>query len=265
MCGKVGPLTYEHVPPRKAFNQHRAFVYLGKELFKKENDFPWDFSNQKATQKQRGTGWHTLCGKCNNHTGAWYGGAFVDFIYQGYREIEHQKALGPLINRNWINLYFREIYPLQVIKQVLTMFCSVNATNFTDIYDNIRELILIKNKRGMDSKRFGIFLYVVQGSISRFIGLAGVLNLNPGQVKNRFVSELSAPPFGYVLEIDPKESSKYCDLTFFANQYEVDQKISICLRVPVYENNTPYPVDYRSKVEVIKTRLENTSSLGKKR
>jgi len=41
ICGKIGPLTYEHVPPRKAFNSNKALVYYGREILEKDSEgFP---------------------------------------------------------------------------------------------------------------------------------------------------------------------------------------------------------------------------------
>lgn len=36
LCGKEGKLTFEHIPPRAAFNSNRARPVGGKEIFKEE-------------------------------------------------------------------------------------------------------------------------------------------------------------------------------------------------------------------------------------
>jgi len=102
ICGKIGPLTYEHVPPRKAFNSNKALVYYGRKILEQDSKgFPWEISSRlKGKQLQRGIGAYTLCERCNNNTGAWYGNAFVDFIYKGYRETHNRKY----VNDSWVQL-----------------------------------------------------------------------------------------------------------------------------------------------------------------
>src|SRR3712207_733867 len=80
ICGASGPLTFEHVPPQKAFNNKPVIV------------LPFDASHlgpdplahgAKGRVQQRGLGDYTLCARCNSVTGSWYGGDFVDWCYQG--------------------------------------------------------------------------------------------------------------------------------------------------------------------------------------
>ena len=58
ICGKISPLTYEHVPPRKAFNSNKAFVYCGRKILEQDSEgFPWEISSRlKGKQLQRGIG-----------------------------------------------------------------------------------------------------------------------------------------------------------------------------------------------------------------
>ena len=119
ICGKIGPLTYEHVPPRKTFNSNKAFIHMGEEILKQDAlGFPWELPKLKGKQLQRGIGGYTLCGKCNNDTGAYYGDAFVDFIRKGYRETHNKKY----INNSWATITLDEIYPLRIIKQIIYTF-----------------------------------------------------------------------------------------------------------------------------------------------
>lgn len=253
LCGKNAYLTYEHVPPRKAFNNNKVFLHWGREILGREN-FPWDSSGLKGKQHQRGVGWYTLCGKCNNDTGGWYGKSFVDFTYQGYKELSnHQK----LINRSWIELNFHKIYPLKIIKQIITMFSSINSPDLFVVNSELKTLVLNKNRQGISDKKFGIYLYALSGSIARYLGIAGILQLKSTENINRVLSELSAPPFGYVLEINPKTTKEYCDITFFANEFKYEQKANLSLNIPVYESNTYFPADYRTKKEIMDDYIKN--------
>lgn len=260
LCGEKTELTYEHVPPRKAFNEHRTLLYFGKDVIGQDigqDKFPWDFSGLKGQQRQRGIGWYTLCGKCNNDTGGWYGKAFVDFTYQGYRRHKELLDQENLISRQWVSVNFFQIYPLRIIKQIITMFFSINNPNLSVVHPELRSLVLSRGKQGISSEKFGIYLYLLLGGITRYVGIASILQLKNTGNFIRVLSEFSAPPFGYVLEINPKSKEEYCDITFFANNFRYDQKVDLSLKMPVYECNTYFPADYRTKKEVINHYIKN--------
>lgn len=59
LCGKECELTFEHVPPRAAFNSTPARPVSGNEIFKEEviNDkerMPWDTEGLKYQNQQQG-------------------------------------------------------------------------------------------------------------------------------------------------------------------------------------------------------------------
>jgi hypothetical protein len=250
ICGEEGPLTYEHVPPKAAFNSHKAFMTFGMDVIG-EDRFPWDFTEVKGVQHQRGFGFHTLCPRCNNNTGSWYGPAFVDFIYKGYLETYWRKvSTGDLVS-----IRLSDIYPLRVVKQLVAMFFSVNNPDLSTIHEDVRAFVLSRERRGIEPARYGLYVYVLRGEIRRYIGLAGILSTSTG--RSRLLSELSAPPFGFVLEIDPKEKSQCCDLGFMANEFDYEQKRTIDLEIPVYESNTYFPADYRTKRRVMEDYVRN--------
>jgi hypothetical protein len=249
ICGRMGKLSYEHVPTGAAFNQNKAFMYFGKDVIGAEN-FPWDFSNIKGRQLQKGIGFNTLCIKCNNNTGHLYGNAFVEFIYQGYRQT-YNKAYR---SGDIVNVEFRDIYPLRIIKQIVTMFFSVNPPGLSKIHPELVKFVLDKWCRELSLDKFGFYVFVLRGSILRYIGITGILNSDGS---TRILSEISAPPFGYVFEIEPKGKANYCDLTSFGNNYKYDDKVTIRIDVPVLEVNSYFPADYRTKWEIMETYIRN--------
>lgn len=86
ICGSYGQLSFEHVPPEAAFNNGRYYYTAQMERILKLGDTDFDilsFSNkQHAQKKQGGIGFNSLCIKCNNTTGLWYGNWFVEWVYQ---------------------------------------------------------------------------------------------------------------------------------------------------------------------------------------
>jgi len=249
ICGNVGKLSYEHVPPEAAFNQNKAFMYFGKNVIGSEN-FPWDFSNIKGKQLQKGIGFNTLCIKCNNNTGHLYGSAFVEFTYQGYKQT-YNKAYR---SGNIANVEFRDIYPLRIIKQIVTMFFSVNPTGLSKIHPELMKFVLDKECRELPLDKFGFYVFVLRGSILRYIGITGILYSDGS---NRILSEINAPPFGYVFEIEPKNKTNYCDITSFGNDFNYDDRVTIHLNIPILEVNSYFPADYRTKQEIMETYIRN--------
>src|SRR5262245_19184544 len=81
LCGSVGKLSLEHVPPRSAFNATPVFLRT------MEDWLQGDDRQRRGRKEQRGFGAFTLCERCNNNTGSWYGGEYVEWA----------RALGPQI------------------------------------------------------------------------------------------------------------------------------------------------------------------------
>lgn len=255
ICGKSGRLTYEHVPPRKAFNSNKAFVYYGKKILENNSKgFPWEISSRiKGRQLQRGIGAYTLCERCNNNTGAWYANAFVEYIQKGYIETNNRK----FTPNSWVKITLNNIYPLRVIKQIMTMFFSVNNPNLSDAHEELREFVLSKERKGISEKNIGFYLYIFQGDILKRLGNIVIGGIHSDPFKTRIVSEISTPPFGLVLEFQPKDKKGFCDITFFANDFDYDKRATIELIIPVYESNSWFPLDYRTKKQVVNEYIKN--------
>jgi 5-methylcytosine-specific restriction endonuclease McrA len=255
ICSKIGPLTYEHVPPRKAFNSNKALVYYGRKILEQDSKgFPWEISSRlKGKQLQRGIGAYTLCERCNNNTGAWYGDAFVDFIRKGYRETNNKKY----INNSWATITLNKIYPLRIIKQIMAMFFSINNPNLSSAHEELREFVLSKEKRGISEKDFGFYLYILRGKILKRLGIIVIGNVYSDPFESRVVSELSTPPFGLVLEFQPKDKKVFCDITFFANEFDYDQEAKIKLTIPVYGSNSWFPLDYRTREQILNDYIKD--------
>lgn len=255
ICSKIGPLTYEHVPPRKAFNSNKALVYYGRKILEQDSKgFPWEISSRlKGKQLQRGIGAYTLCERCNNNTGAWYGDAFVDFIRKGYRETNNKKY----INNSWATITLNKIYPLRIIKQIMAMFFSINNPNLSSAHEELREFVLSKEKRGISEKDFGFYLYILRGKILKRLGIIVIGNVYSDPFESRVVSELSTPPFGLVLEFQPKDKKVFCDINFFANEFDYDQEAKIKLTIPVYGSNSWFPLDYRTREQILNDYIKD--------
>ena len=254
ICGRVGKLSKDHVPPQKAFNDYKSYLYSGIKAISADQ-VPWDFTGLKGDQHQNGIGFYSLCRDCNSNTGGWYGRAFVDFIYKGYCATHNTHETSGA----WIKVPFHEVYPLRIAKQILTMFFSINSALLAQVHPELTALVLSKEKRGISTRDFGIYIYLLRGSITRYIGIASLYSTCGNQV--RLVSELSAPPFGFVLEIKPKSVAGQCNIADFLNNYYYRDKTSITLVMPILECNTWCPLDYRTKQQVLEAYLHSKRAM----
>ena len=137
ICGQHTKLSFEHVPPRAAFNDCPA---VGKQFSELINKNPNDYFEEKGEVSQRGpVGGYTLCEECNNNTGAWYGTEFAKWAHQGMDILEYTYS-SP-------SLYYRfHIFPLRVLKQIICMFFSITDDLFACNHPDLVRFVLNKNE-----------------------------------------------------------------------------------------------------------------------
>jgi len=152
-----------------------------------------------------------------------------------------------------LRVSFHDIYPLRVVKEIIAMFATVNGPRFHEAEPDLCAFVLGRERRGIDPKRYRLGAYVLSGTISRWTGMSGILYADDnGSNDFRVVSELSAMPCGFVLECNPHSPERqFLDITGFANQFAYDDTASFDAPVPVFENNTILPLDYRTKDEIV--------------
>jgi len=257
ICQKYKDLTYEHIPPRRAFNYTRARSIEGNEILKlmsDENRMPWETGGLKYISKQRGMGIYSLCQKCNNLTGEYYGNEYVKFantIHRLYPEI--QKRIKDK-DSNVVGIEILGMKPLLFAKQVLSMFCST-CPNITKKDSDIIDLLLNKEKTGLDSKKYKLSMFLLK---DYKIGYTGLQAMYVTGIGTRLLATIDAYPFGFVLEFDPNDKIKTpeLDITSFFNEYECAE-YDLNFGIPLLERNNIFSCDYRSKEEIIKCVSKN--------
>ncbi|HWY78932.1 MAG TPA: hypothetical protein VNW29_01100 [Candidatus Sulfotelmatobacter sp.] len=270
ICGTIAKLSYEHIPPQKAFNGRNVKMFNGADFRKVvESKYSyWEYPklDLKYSQKQSGAGWYTLCESCNNNTGSWYGDSLVRFIYEGYINIKLLGGERNLHHMNKYNFIFKQIYPLRIIKEAFAMFCSINPPEFADKFPDIKNFILNRDSNELDITKYAVYLYIIQGTIARYVGDAKMgQRQKDGSMIIKELSECNAPPYGMLLEIDPKPFAfPTVNIIDFA-KYNYDDKVDLQIEIPVYECNSMLPADFRTKEEIEETgkinRANNTPGI----
>jgi len=241
ICGKYGKLSFEHVPPQSAFNSERVVTSpIGEGLDRPVDEPP------RGKIVQGGVGDFTLCGQCNNDTGSWYANEFAVWCYQGAKVLAMTDGNPKLI-------YLHYIYPLRILKQIITMAFSQNGLKFRELHPDLVEFVLNREKRWLNP-RYRVFTYFnIHGTMRRIGDSMAMVNLYKG-TDVIMVTEISHPPYGYVLTTDgTNPSDKITEISHF-RRYEYDEWEVAPLYLPVLETHMPIPLDYRTKQEIIDGR-----------
>jgi len=246
ICGDNGPLTFEHVPPRAAFNDRPIIrgkfedaINLGPEPL------------IKGKKEQRGLGDYTLCGRCNTTTGDWYASDFIEWTFQGYQLLDCSEGVLTLA-------YPFQIFPLRVIKQIVTMFFSVNGPTFRESHPDLVRFVLNKERKYLDPK-ISIYTYLMsEGSAIREMGITGTgIFKEDKMIQTSVLSELSFPPLGYVMTFGTNPpDERLVEISHFS-RYDYNDWRIMFLKIPALPVHMHIPGDYRTKKEIVEDYLKN--------
>jgi hypothetical protein len=214
VCGNIGRLSYEHIPPRSAFNNKPIQIQNHINLFEKES-----FLFGKGTRLNKGLGAYTLCEPCNNNSGEWYAKDYADFANQAMTQMKTQDFTNGLLSFQF------EIKPLNIIKQVMMMFFSANKGSILSSDKELVDFVMKKENLTLPEK-YRIYLYYTLSSHRRMNGNFTIRTEN-GQNSN--LSEINFLPFGFVLAIDSPPPNRFMvDISDFSKMhYNKEMKLQI--------------------------------------
>lgn len=257
ICRKYSDLTFEHIPPQKAFNYNRAKSIEGDSFLKiitDNNRMPWELNDLKYVSKQRGMGMYSLCSNCNNIMGTFYGDVYIKFAYTIHNIFPEILQIINDTKMNIANFKVQGINPLLFAKQVLSMFCST-CEHITQNDPNIKDLLLNKDQKGLDTNKYRLSMFLMN---QRKIAYSGYQVMLIGGIGIIEVATIDAYPFGFVLEFNPRLDIKRqeLDITSFFNDYDC-KNYNLEFGIPVLERNNIISCDYRSKNEIKKCIEKN--------
>jgi hypothetical protein len=240
ICGKQGPLSYEHVPPQAAYNKARVSEYQLQDVVYK--------TGKKGSVKQGGIGAHTLCEQCNNNTGAWYGREFVQWAGVCQDIIHAWQKRGQTQGR----VTLHQVCPLRFLKQVVTCFFSVvggpGGVAFAQNNPGLVQFILDRNEQALPTYHFFLNLYPFsekEPSALRRFPIAGKMKViydkkgNIRPVEAHGFSEITHPPFALAMTRDTSFFGA-TDITQF-QQYGYDDCVDLDLELRIVSSTSPYP------------------------
>lgn len=231
VCKTEGRLSFEHVPPRAAFNDKPILVQNHSHLFDNES-----YLYNKSSRSNKGLGVYTLCEPCNNNSGEWYAKDFADFAVQAMNHLnEHKGAHG-------LHSFTFRIKPLNVIKQILMMFFSANKGVILSTDQELVDFVTNKEKIGLPEK-YHIYLYYTLSKHKRMNGNMTV-RTESGLIANW--SEINFQPFGYLLALDSPPPNEYmADITDFA-KFPYDKEVELKINAGYLSISTVFTGQYEN-------------------
>jgi hypothetical protein len=148
-------LSYEHVPPRAAFNEEPTTVYGLNDWLKRSESGEME----GGQVEQRGAGVRTLCERRNNNTGSWYGNELALAVRAGARILvgapldEFDKLLEPRYARVGIKQTPRHPHPLRFLKQIVTMLLATSPSELALSHPELGDFVAVAPEPGF---RIGI-------------------------------------------------------------------------------------------------------------
>ncbi|MBN1469398.1 MAG: hypothetical protein JXM74_10405 [Fusobacteriaceae bacterium] len=233
LCGKEEKLSFEHVPPQSTGN--KGNIQLSNFVDELDNIDNPHFIRKYGKIYQNGVGYKSLCESCNKTTGSWYGSDYKSWKQQ----IEKIRKENP-DNSSELPETTITFFPLRVLKQVLSMFISVNRGKFkTNDFEKMKNFILSKNSQRFPTN-IHIYFFVLTKD-SPFEKQTPIYAMWPYSILDKAAytfSEITWGGLGYILTLDEIKlyDNKYIDINFFS-KYTYDQEISQDFVFPLKRND----------------------------
>ncbi|MCC6192462.1 MAG: hypothetical protein IT318_25830 [Anaerolineales bacterium] len=224
------------MPNREAYNKRNVIEYSWNDIFVRKE-------NPRGRIIQGGIGAYTLCEKCNNETGHWYGGEYVKWARACFEFLNNRTPSGLDPDEAVITLY--DVHPLRFLKQVVVFFFSVQP-GLAATRPALVPYVLDRYEKNLpeDCQFFVNFYFGTRPKLRRW-PLAGKITIEKRgslllPVSNSVLSELTHPPFALVMA-DKTGFPGAGMITGFTN-YDYDQQakdLTLKLRVVPGESSLP--------------------------
>lgn len=253
ICGEQKPLTFEHIPPRSAYNDRTVKVFRGDKALARLVD---DLEGERGQLQQKGAGNQVTCAECNNKSGRWYAREYAAWVERGlgildrvgYRERQDERT-----GQRIVDVAFEGVRPLLFLKQVVYMILAVNGAGFSAVHPDLRRLVLNRDATGV-SDACHFYLGLTWGPGVRHVGITAGVSMKRGA---SLLSEVAFPPFACVMCLEqPWHGLPVCDITGFA-RYGPEEITEVELPLLLGFTHLVLPSDYRSRASIDQTVAEN--------
>ncbi len=237
LCGEKGKLTFEHIPPRAAYNKITKYYLISSEEYYSSEDL----LNLKPKGKviQGGVGSYCLCKSCNSFLGQNYVRPYSDFVNIGM----------DLLNKYELNTYIfkvEKLNPLRILKQIASMFISISEPTFKEQCPEIIDFVKNPEKTYLPDK-YHFFMYLNNEGDYRKFAFPTFTNVHGA------IGELAYPPFGFVfcdtkgLEFNQDYKNAFSELTEITDFKKFNDNRDNAFEITINKHPThiQIPLDYR--------------------
>lgn len=201
ICGKYGKLSFEHIPPKKAMNTHKAIVYTGDSAVKR-----YKGEKSRYRQLQNGMGKYSLCDNCNNITGTWYADSYSNIANDVTKILFGRE---PLKHGEYMSFSSSNFPALAFVKQVIAMFCSILPLEEVQRL-GFDKLLLDKGSNSVDKTLFDLRMYLTPIKVGQLmVGPCAIGKITPSGVETTVACDLGVYPFGFILNLTPQYEIEY--------------------------------------------------------
>jgi len=253
LCGCLGPLTKEHIPPKAAGNVETAPTHTLTEWLDRR-----DLDTIPGGRIEQGGIWgYTLCPACNAFTGTAYGAEYQGWAVRAVRLLRQDENVYPqVLNERPAPMFVTGqfggkgdggVSPGAMVRQVLSCMCSLSSG--WDLAGNspaIRRIVLDGAREPLPAG-MSLWMELFAGPTSRMIG-PQVASDGPGHWA--WVMEIAHPPFAFVLVLASNHEPTYgMDMSPFVLE-DPARRVSLEATWQIGFGWTPLPGDYRSKAAI---------------
>ena len=204
VCGKLGKLTYEHVPPKcaeklayehvppkYARNKRSVKKYMLADVGTTEGRVPSNsFERKKYISQQRGSGDYSLCDGCNSYFGANYVKEYCEAVSGVLR------VLSAGYKDKTATFHFENFDALAFIKQVILMYCATRQSGSMLAFKDF----LIDRESNAFPSGFRLFMYVISDINShRSNPRQKTKDISVSPPVEIAINHLRLYPFGFIL------------------------------------------------------------------
>jgi len=233
ICKKNTELSFEHIPPKAAFNKYTKFRSIPY-LEYVQNSHKGNYK-PSAKLQQGGIGNFCLCRNCNSFLGSNYVPDYLKMAQVGksiFNNYDFSKAI----------FTTEEISPLRFLKQTLSMFVCNNAPDFTNNEPELLSFLKNPSEQNLPDK-FRVFMYL------NHFGQIRNLNMMYTNLYG-LVYEFAFPPLGFVLSINSDVVfPQLTQITHFKN-VDCNYRGEVHFELFNLYTYSPFPIDYRSQEEI---------------
>jgi len=140
---------------------------------------------------------------------------------------------------------------LRIYKAMMTLICAINNDCFGD--ESLRHFIMNKEDKNIDTSKYSLYMYFVSTQMPRINGLSAIVNFNDAK-SPVLTSEMSSYPIGFALYLDkPENYTPFGINVDIFSKFNYDDKCDFQFGgIPYLDINSQFPIDYRSKDDIIK-------------